>query len=90
MGMGMAMAMGSSTSRHYTQARMKEIESFEDQVLSPMARWQQCMAEIEQEEMRLRGRLDRFRVAIRTAQRHIQELREEQMDEFQYPYRRKG
>jgi len=73
----------------YTRQEVVQLELFEEEILTPLSRWMQCMAEIEQEEMRLRGRLDRFRVAIRTAQRRIDELREAQMRGFQYPYRRR-
>jgi hypothetical protein len=73
----------------YSRQDAVQLELFEEEILTPLSRWTQCMAEIEQEEMRLRGRLDRFRVAIRTAQRRIEELREAQMQGFQYPYRRR-
>ncbi len=69
----------------FSREEARQLELFEDEILTPLSRWQQCMAEIEQEEMRLRGRLDRFRVAIRTAQRRIEELREGQMEAANYP-----
>ncbi len=83
------MAMAAGGMPRYSQQEAVQLELFEDEILTPLSRWTQCMAEIEQEEMRLRGRLDRFRVAIRTAQRRIEELREGQMRGFQYPYRRR-
>jgi hypothetical protein len=46
------------------------------------------MAEVEQELMRAKGALNRYEVAIRTAQRLVRDWREREMDSVQYPWRR--
>lgn len=79
----MAMAM-----TRYTQARMAQMESFEDGPLAGFCRVERAMAEVEQELMRARGSLSRYEVAIRTAQKIMQEWRDAEMARVQYPWRR--
>jgi hypothetical protein len=74
----------------YSQRRMEEIARFEDGPLTGFARVERAMAEVEQELMRAKGALNRYEVAIRTAQKLVREWRGQEMDSFQYPYRRRG
>jgi len=69
----------------YTQGRMREIESFEDQVLVPLGRMDRIIAEAEQDWMRAGTIPEKWLVVIRLAQWIIRATRNHQMDAFQYP-----
>ncbi len=73
----------------YTQGRMKEIESFEDRVLVPLARMDYIIAEAEQEWMRAATPPEKWLVVIRLAQWIIRATRNHHMDVFRYPYKRR-
>lgn len=83
------MALAAGGMPRYSQGRMREIESFEDGPLTGFARVERAMAEVEQELMRAKGALNRYEVAIRTAQKLVREWRGQEMDAANYPYQRR-
>ena len=80
-------AMAGAMTR-YSREEARQLELFEDGPVVAFSRVEQARAQVEQELMRAKGALNRYEVAIRTAQRVMQEWRDQEMARVQYPWRR--